>query len=71
MFSGELLPELSEGLGQTQIKAEHRKGTRLIPELVSVRGAAWEFGLSRLGEQLGVFRQQGVMIGAAVAQGQD
>lgn len=37
LFSGKLLPELVEQVGQTHIKAEHRKGTQLILENLSVR----------------------------------
>lgn len=62
MFGGKPLPELAERVCQKQIKAEHRKGTRLILELLSVRAAAWEFGLSRLGKWFSVFRRQSVMI---------
>lgn len=46
-----------------QFKAEHCEGTQLILELLlSVRVAAWEFGLSRLGKWFSVFRQQSVMM---------
>jgi len=62
LFSSKLLPELIETVGQTQIKAESRKGTQLIPELLSVKAAAWEFGLSCLEEFFSVFRQQSVMM---------
>lgn len=51
---------LPETVGQTRIKAEHREGTQLILELLSVRAAAWEFSLSRLGKWFSVFRQQSV-----------
>lgn len=51
LFSGRiLLPELVETVGQTQIKVEHREGTQLIPELLCVSAAVWEFGFIMSGK---------------------
>lgn len=71
MFGGKLLPELSKTVGQTQIKAEHPKGTRLILELLSVRAAAWEFSLSRLGKRVRCVQTAERDDGALVARGKD
>ena len=68
-LSSELLPELVETVGQTQMKVERLRGTWLILELLSVSAAAWEFVLSRLGKVVEFVQTEKCNDGARVSCG--